>query len=77
MKMFGGVFILRGITAADVAAAHTQPEVHPLIARFQTLFTSMRVGNDFLDLGQMCTLIHNSNVHPKGNSGDRRLDQQM
>jgi hypothetical protein len=65
MKMFGGVFILRGITAADVAAVHTQSEVHPLIAGFQTLLASMRVRNDFLDLGQMCTLVHNSNVHPK------------
>ena len=63
--MFGGVFILRGITAADVAAVHTQSEVHPLIAGFQTLLASMRVRNDFLDLGQMCTLVHNSNVHPK------------
>ena len=67
--MFGGVFIFRGITAADVAAAHTQSEVHPLIAGFQTLFASMRVRNDFLDLGQMCTLVHNSNVHPKETRG--------
>ena len=66
MKMFGSVLVLRGITTADVAAAHAQPEMHPFIAGLQTLLASMRVRNDFLDLGEMCTLVHNSNVQSFG-----------
>ena len=65
MEVLRRVFILGGIAATDVAAVHAQPEMHPLVARFQTLFAAMRVRNDFLDLGEVCTLAHTTNVHPK------------
>ena len=64
MEMFGGMFVLGGITATDVAATHAQAQVHPLIAGFQTLFASMCVRNDLLDLGEVFTLAHHSTVHP-------------
>ena len=62
MEVLRRVFILGGIAATDVATAQAQPEMHPLVTGFQTLFAAVRVRNDLLDLGEMCTLAHNSNV---------------
>ena len=58
------VFILGGIAATNVATAQAQSEMHPLVAGFQTFFAAVCVGNDLLDLGEVCTLAHTTNVHP-------------
>jgi hypothetical protein len=34
MKMFGRMFVFRRIATADVAAVHTQTEMHPLVTNF-------------------------------------------
>jgi hypothetical protein len=41
VKMFGSVFVLRGITAADMAAGHTQTEMHPIVPHIQALLTAL------------------------------------
>jgi hypothetical protein len=53
VKMFGGVFVLRGIAASDLAAYHAQAEVNPRISDLYALFTDMLVGSFDLDLIQM------------------------
>jgi hypothetical protein len=41
MKMFGGMFVLGGIAAADVAACETQPQVNPRVSHFETFLTAL------------------------------------
>ena len=65
MEVLRRVFILGGIAATDVPAVHAQSQMHPLVAGFQTLFAAVRVRNDLLDLREVCTLAHTTNVHPK------------
>src|SRR4029077_236689 len=50
VKMLGGVFVLRGIAAAHMAADLTQPEVHPSVAHFDTLLTDMNLGFEVANL---------------------------
>ncbi len=40
MEMFSRVFILRLVAAADVSARFAQPQVQPVIARFQTFLAA-------------------------------------
>jgi hypothetical protein len=43
MEMFSGVLVLRGVAAAYMAATEAEPQVNPLIARFQAFFTTVRL----------------------------------
>jgi hypothetical protein len=45
VEMFGCVFILRIVTAANMAANHAHPQVDPGIPHFQTLFAAIRAGD--------------------------------
>ena len=65
MEMPAGVFILRGVTAADVPAAHAQTEMNPLVAGFQAFFAAVSVRSDLLDLREVFTLAHTSTLHLK------------
>jgi hypothetical protein len=50
IEVLRGVFILARIAAADVSATAAQPQVHPRIARPQTIFAAPRARRDFTDL---------------------------
>ena len=58
VKMLCRVLVLRRIATTDVAAAHAQPEVDPGVAHFKTLFTTMAVRFDILDLVRVSTTFH-------------------
>jgi hypothetical protein len=58
MKMFGRVFVFRGIAAAHVTARQAQPQMDPRIARFQALFAAAGVGLHVVDLIQMMARLH-------------------
>ena len=42
MKVPGRVFILRVVAAADVTADDAESQMDPLVAEYQTLFTTIR-----------------------------------
>ena len=50
MIMFVGVLIFRVITAADMTAGHTHPQVNPGIPHRQALFAAFRIWSDLLNL---------------------------
>jgi len=61
MKMFCGVFVFRGVAAADVAAAQAQAQVHPTVAHLQALFAALGLWFNAFDLIEVRTVIgHNS-----------------
>lgn len=54
-KMFGRVFVLRTVTAADVAADKAHPQIHPGVAGFYAVFANRDVLRmDILDLRHVC-----------------------
>ena len=65
VKMFRGVFILGRITTADVAATHAEPQVHPGVANFQAIFTTIGTGLNFLNLIEMCTSHDDLRIRPR------------
>jgi hypothetical protein len=44
MKVLGGMLVLRGVTAAYVAASEAQPKMHPGVAQFEALLTAAGAG---------------------------------
>src|SRR6266404_2214245 len=58
MKMFRGVFVLRRVAAAHVAADQAQAQVHPAVACFQALLASLCIRLNVPDLIQMRALVH-------------------
>jgi len=58
MEVLGSVFIFRRIATTNVPAAQTQAKVHPPVAHLQTLFTTLGMGFNVLDLIEMRTLAH-------------------
>ena len=58
MEMLGGVLVFGGIAAADVAALHAQPEMHPGVTHFQTLFAALGVWRHFVNVAQMRASAH-------------------
>lgn len=55
MEVFGGVFILRRVTAAHMPADKAQTQVNPGIASLNAVFAHMLVGLSNLDLVQVST----------------------
>jgi hypothetical protein len=55
VKVLGGVLVLGGVTATDVAASEAQPKVDPGISHFQTLFATIAAGSDLADGFQVGT----------------------
>jgi hypothetical protein len=53
MEVFGRVPVFRTIAAADVAARAAYAQVHPRIAHFQTLFTTVGGRRHFANGGNM------------------------
>jgi hypothetical protein len=59
VKVFGRVFVLGGVAAADVAALQTEAQVDPIVADFQAFFTALRSAwSDGFDLIEVGTLFH-------------------
>jgi hypothetical protein len=50
MKMLGGVLVFRRITAADIAALQTQPQMNPGVAHLYAFFARVVAGAGELDL---------------------------
>ena len=44
VEMFGGVLVLRAVTAADVTACAAQAQVHPGVAHGEAFFAAIAVG---------------------------------
>ncbi len=57
-EVFGRVLVLGVIAAADVAAAHTQPQVYPRIAELETFLTDLATRRRNLHLVKMCADNH-------------------
>ena len=55
MKVLGGVLILGGITAADVTADKTFPQVNPRIAHLKALLAALATRLHLADLFYMRT----------------------
>jgi hypothetical protein len=62
MKMLRRVLVLRRVAATDMAANHTQSQMHPGVVHFQTFFASARMRLHVLDLTDMRTT-HDSASH--------------
>jgi hypothetical protein len=59
MEMFGGMFVLRRITAAHVPADHAHPQVNPGVSKFDALFTDVSVcGRNFDPIQMLAFLCH-------------------
>jgi hypothetical protein len=50
MEVFGGVLVLRGIAASDMAAGKAHPKMEPGVAQGKTLLASARAGSNVVDL---------------------------
>jgi hypothetical protein len=57
VEVFGGMLVLRGIAATDVAAHHAHAEMNPGVAHLYALFANMRVGVGEFDLIQMVAFL--------------------
>lgn len=58
LKMFGGVFVLRVVAAADVAAGETETKMNPGVSHLETFFTAIRCfRSHILDLVEMDALL--------------------
>ena len=53
MEVLCGVFVLRGVAAADVTARETQAQVDPVVAGLEAFLAAGGAGLDVADLTQM------------------------
>ena len=59
VKVLGGVLVFRIVTATDMTADPTYPQMHPRVARGQTFFAARGAWGDVADLIEMrAALIH-------------------
>ena len=58
MKVFGGVLVFGGITAADVSAFEAEAKVNPGVAHFQAFFATGGVRGHFVEVREMCAGRH-------------------
>lgn len=56
MKVFGRMFVLGLVAAADVPAGEAQTQVNPGFAHFQTFLTARAARRDRADLVQMSAI---------------------
>lgn len=56
MEVFGGMLILRRITAANMPALEAKAQVYPCITGFQAVLTPIRTGRDLPDMVKVCAL---------------------
>ena len=55
MEVFGGVLVLGRVAAADMPTLEADAQMHPGIANFQAILTSIRAGRDVSYRIKMCT----------------------
>lgn len=58
VKVPGGMLVLGGVAASDVATGETQPEVDPIISDFEAVFTPLSAGCDLVNMFQVSALGH-------------------
>ena len=58
VEVFGGVFVLGGIAAANVSAFEAETKVDPGVTHFQALFATVGVGIDLVDVREVCAGRH-------------------
>lgn len=51
MEVLGGVFVLGGVAAADVAALEANPQVNPGVAGLQALLAALGIGGEVRRVG--------------------------
>jgi hypothetical protein len=52
-EVFGGVFVLGGVAAGDVAAGEAGAEMDPCVAEGDTCGADVGLGGDVVDVGEM------------------------
>jgi hypothetical protein len=71
VKVFGGVFILRGIAATNVAANEAHAQVNPSIAELNAFLAHMNVGFSYLNFVEVsasfCHQFLLSSIKPASN----------
>jgi len=55
VEMFGGMFILGIVAAADMPTDQTDPQVNPSVTHFEAFLTAVNVCGHVLNLIEMCT----------------------
>jgi hypothetical protein len=50
MEVLRGVFVLRGITATNMATDQAEPQVNPCIAHLQAFLAAIGTRGDFVNL---------------------------
>ena len=61
MEMFGSVFVLGRVAAADVSTFEANTQVYPRISYFQTILAPIRAGRDVSYRIKMCALFCHRN----------------
>jgi hypothetical protein len=56
LKVFRGMFILRGVAAAYVPALHAQTQMNPRVSGLHAVFTNVDFGGGNLDVRKMFAL---------------------
>jgi len=54
MKVFAGMFVLRGIAASHVPAYKAHSQMYPAVSHLHALFANVRTGRCDFDLIGMC-----------------------
>jgi len=57
VEMFCGMFVLRGIAAANMPAFQANAQVNPAITGLQTILTSLCAGRDIMNMVKVRTLL--------------------
>lgn len=64
MEVLGRVFVFGTVTAADMAAVQTHPQMNPRVAGFQALFTTWGVGPDVANRTEVRALLSHRVLQP-------------
>ena len=62
VEVLGGVLVLRGIAATNVATDQADAQMHPAVAQFQAFFTPRRTRCHVANLIQMTALLSSHHV---------------
>src|ERR1700730_12706606 len=57
VEMFGGVLVLRIVTAPDMSTGETEAQMHPAITYFQTVLASIGARRDLAYLVKVATVL--------------------
>ena len=66
VEVLCGVFVFRGIAAADMAALEAQAQMHPVVSDFQAVFTAVDFGFDVANGIEVRAVLHESLLDDTG-----------